>query len=166
MQANGAEMLRLACCLGTENGISIAPVHDAILITAPIDQLEDDVTRLRAYMAEASRIVLAGFELRTDVKSVNHPDHFSDEKGAEFWAEVMNLLWIMNMPLATRKFKDNDSRLYCSIAKETHSTTKIDRTNRINKIKETKNPWIYAPETPLWFNPHCETPKRSISWFW
>ncbi len=30
MQGNGAEMLRLACCLGIENGIKIcAPVHDA-----------------------------------------------------------------------------------------------------------------------------------------
>ena len=30
MQANGAEMLRLACCLATERGIEVcAPVHDA-----------------------------------------------------------------------------------------------------------------------------------------
>jgi DNA polymerase-1 len=36
MQANGAEMLRMACCLGTEQGIEIcAPVHDAVLICAP-----------------------------------------------------------------------------------------------------------------------------------
>ena len=35
MQATGAEMLRLACCLGTERGIEIcAPVHDAVLICA------------------------------------------------------------------------------------------------------------------------------------
>jgi DNA polymerase I len=33
MQANGAEMLRLACCLATERGIEVcAPVHDAVLI--------------------------------------------------------------------------------------------------------------------------------------
>ena len=31
MQANGAEMLRLACCLATERGIEVcAPVHDAV----------------------------------------------------------------------------------------------------------------------------------------
>src|SRR5262249_46990316 len=37
-QANGAEMLRLACCLGTEAAIEIhAPVHDAVLIGAPLD---------------------------------------------------------------------------------------------------------------------------------
>src|SRR5262249_46361650 len=33
LQANGAEMLRLACCLATERGIQVcAPVHDALLI--------------------------------------------------------------------------------------------------------------------------------------
>jgi len=36
MQANGAEMLRLACCLGTEGGVELcAPVHDAVLMCAP-----------------------------------------------------------------------------------------------------------------------------------
>ena len=39
MQANGAEMLRLACCLATERGIEVcAPVHDAVLICAPLDR--------------------------------------------------------------------------------------------------------------------------------
>jgi len=33
MQANGAEMLRLACCLATERGVAVcAPVHDALLL--------------------------------------------------------------------------------------------------------------------------------------
>jgi hypothetical protein len=42
MQANGAEMLRLACCFATERGIEVcAPVHDAVLICAPLDRLED-----------------------------------------------------------------------------------------------------------------------------
>ena len=36
MQANGAEMLRLACIYATEPGLRVcAPVHDAILIEAP-----------------------------------------------------------------------------------------------------------------------------------
>jgi DNA polymerase-1 len=51
-QANGAEMLRLACCLGTERGIEIcAPVHDAVLIFAPIDRLEADVARMQFLIA-------------------------------------------------------------------------------------------------------------------
>ena len=57
MQANGAEMLRLACCLATECGIEVcAPVHDAVLICAPLDRLERDIARMRALMAEASRV--------------------------------------------------------------------------------------------------------------
>ena len=44
MQANGAEMLRLACCLATERGIEVcAPVHDAVLICAPLDRLAADI---------------------------------------------------------------------------------------------------------------------------
>ena len=38
MQANGAEMLRLACCLATERGVEVcAPVHDALLIEGDAD---------------------------------------------------------------------------------------------------------------------------------
>ena len=68
MQANGAEMLRLAACFATEQGIEVcALIHDAVLICAPLDRLDADVERMRDCMAKASRIVLAGFELRTDV---------------------------------------------------------------------------------------------------
>jgi DNA polymerase I-like protein with 3'-5' exonuclease and polymerase domains len=93
MQGNGAEMLRLACCLATEQGIEVcAPVHDAILIAAPLDRIEADVARTRAAMAEASRIVLAGFELATEVKVVAWPDRYEDPRGARMWAEVMALI--------------------------------------------------------------------------
>jgi hypothetical protein len=82
MQGNGAEMLRLACCLGTEAGISIcAPIHDAVLIQAPLDRLDEDVARMRAYMAEASRIVLRGFVLRTDQHVFRYPDRYNDPQG-------------------------------------------------------------------------------------
>jgi hypothetical protein len=82
MQGNGAEMLRLACCLGTEGGISIcAPVHDAILMMAPLDRLDKDVARMRAYMEEASRIVLNGFRLRTEEHIFRYPEHYRDPKG-------------------------------------------------------------------------------------
>ena len=92
-RANGAEMLRLACCLGTEEGIEVcAPVHDAVLISAPLDRLEVDVARMRQAMAEASRIVLNGFELGTDAHLVRYPDRYMDERGAVMWGRVMNLI--------------------------------------------------------------------------
>jgi DNA polymerase-1 len=86
-------MLRLACCLATERGIEIcAPIHDAILICAPIDRIDDDVAKLREAMNEASRAVLDGFELRTDVRVVKYPDRFMDDRGAVMWQRVMQLL--------------------------------------------------------------------------
>jgi DNA polymerase I len=61
MQANGSELLRLACCLITEAGITVcAPVHDAILIEAPADQLSTVVEKAQSLMASASDIVLGG----------------------------------------------------------------------------------------------------------
>jgi DNA polymerase I-like protein with 3'-5' exonuclease and polymerase domains len=94
MQSNGAEMLRVACCLGVERGIEIcAPVHDAVLICAPVDRLEADIAAMRAAMAEASRAVLGGFELRTDADTIiRYPDRYSDPRGAVMWAKVMRLL--------------------------------------------------------------------------
>jgi len=93
MQANGAEMLRLACCLATERGIHVcAPVHDALLIEAPADDIDRVVADTEAIMAEASRIVLDGFTLRTEAKVVRHPDRYMDPRGERFWREVMSIL--------------------------------------------------------------------------
>jgi hypothetical protein len=93
MQANGAEMLRLACCLATERNIEVcAPVHDAVLICAPFDRIEDDIAGMRAAMAEASRIVLDGFELHTDAMRIHYPDRFYDPRGIAMWDRVIELI--------------------------------------------------------------------------
>jgi len=93
MQANGAERLRLACCLATERGIEVcAPIHDALLVHAPLDRLDDTVRATQQAMADASRLVLSGFELRTDVKVVRHPDRYMDKRGAKMWQTVCALL--------------------------------------------------------------------------
>ena len=92
-QGNGAEMLRIACCLGTERGIEIcAPVHDAMLICAPLERIEADINTMQLAMAEASRAVLAGFELRTDAKVVRYPDRYMDERGVVMWQRVSRLI--------------------------------------------------------------------------
>jgi DNA polymerase I len=92
MQANGAEMLRIACCLATERGLEICcPIHDALLVCAPLNHLEADVAATRAVMAEASRAVLAGFELGTDVKMVHYPNRYTDERGRIMWDRVCSL---------------------------------------------------------------------------
>jgi len=93
MQGNAAEMLRLACCFATERGIEVcALVHDAILICAPLDRLDEDVACMRAIMAEASRIVLGGFELRTEAEVVRYPNRFMDKRGVVMWKRVSELI--------------------------------------------------------------------------
>jgi DNA polymerase I-like protein with 3'-5' exonuclease and polymerase domains len=95
MQGNGAEMLRLACCLGTERGIEVcAPVHDAVLICAPLDLIGDHIKRMQAAMAEASRKVLDGFELSSDSHITHYPDRYRDSggRGDEMWNQVMALI--------------------------------------------------------------------------
>jgi DNA polymerase I len=100
MQANGAECLRLACCLATERGAEIcAPVHDAVLVAAPLDRLDHDIALTRAAMAEASRTVLAGFELRTDVSVTQYPDRYSDARGTVMWDRVWKLIGAHNPSL-------------------------------------------------------------------
>ena len=93
MQANGAEMLRLACCFAVEQGIRVcAPVHDAILIEAPLEELEETISRTQDAMRDASRVVLDGFELGSDAEIVRYPDRYMDGRGQEMWDKVMALL--------------------------------------------------------------------------
>ena len=93
VQGNGAEMLRLACCLATERGIVVcAPVHDALLVEGPAHEIETVVADTERAMAEASRIILAGSELRTDVKIVRWPDRYVDPRGAKMWETIMGIL--------------------------------------------------------------------------
>jgi DNA polymerase-1 len=93
MQGTGAEMLRLGCCLAIERGVEVcALVHDAMLICAPLERLEADIAVTRAAMAEASRLVLGGFELRTDVSITRYPDRYMDPRGVVMWDRVTKLL--------------------------------------------------------------------------
>jgi DNA polymerase-1 len=93
MQANAAELMRIAACLATEQGIEVcAPVHDAFLICAPLDRLDEDVARMQDAMREASRVVLSGFELGTDAKLIRFPNRYMDPRGVVMWNRVMALL--------------------------------------------------------------------------
>lgn len=93
MQANGAEMLRTACGFAAEAGIRVvAPVHDAVLIEAPLSELDGAIAATRAHMARASGLILDGFELGTDVKPIRFPDRYMDERGRAMWETVWDLL--------------------------------------------------------------------------
>jgi DNA polymerase I-like protein with 3'-5' exonuclease and polymerase domains len=104
MQGNGAEMLRLGCCLASERGIEIcAPIHDAVLIFASVDRVGEAVVTTRAAMAEASKVVLAGFEIRTDfdpeTSIITWPNRYVDERGAVMWETVNKLLARVRVPV-------------------------------------------------------------------
>jgi DNA polymerase I len=93
MQANGAEMLRLACCLATEQGVAVcAPVHDALLIEGDIGEVDDVITTTRGVMAKASRDVLDGLEIGTDASVVAYPDRYADPRGQTMWERVTERL--------------------------------------------------------------------------
>jgi DNA polymerase-1 len=98
IQACGADILRISCIMAARHGIKLlAPVHDAVLIEAPIERIEADVTIMREIMRRASRIVLnadpnGSHELRTDYTIVRYPDRYSDKRGAQIWNKVLKLL--------------------------------------------------------------------------
>jgi DNA polymerase I len=89
-QANGAEMLRLGCCLGRERGVDIAcPVHDACLIVAPLERLDADIEKMCLAMTESSKAVLGGPAIDVEIdKVVTHPDRYVDKRGADMWARL------------------------------------------------------------------------------
>jgi hypothetical protein len=94
MQANGAEMTRLACCLATERGVRVCgPIHDAILIEAPLDDIDDAVDTARAAMEEASREVLEGHTVPVDAEVVRWPDRYrpKDDRDRDMWERVLRL---------------------------------------------------------------------------
>jgi DNA polymerase I len=94
VQANSAEVFRLACCMVTEQGINLcAPLHDAILIESDESCIDDAVAAAQTAMADASDIVLDGFRLNSKPKIVRYPDRYMDEdRGQVMWDTVMRLV--------------------------------------------------------------------------
>jgi DNA polymerase-1 len=84
--------------LAARHGIKLlAPVHDAVLIEAPIERIEADVALMQEIMRRASRIVLNGdasgmHELRTDAKIIRYPDRYADKRGEDIWTYVLRHL--------------------------------------------------------------------------
>jgi hypothetical protein len=95
MQANGAEMMRLAVCMAVEAGLMIcAPVHDALLLEASDAEIERDAGALARIMGDASELVLGpGKRVRVDSKIIRWPKRFEDDaRGTHMFATVMSHL--------------------------------------------------------------------------
>jgi DNA polymerase I len=94
MQAGGGDMMRLAACLATEDGLQICcPVHDAFLLQSPIETIEKDVERLQKHMDTASKFIFQNaLVVRSDVKIILHPNRYEDKRGKKTWKTVMEEL--------------------------------------------------------------------------
>jgi DNA polymerase-1 len=95
MQGNAASMMQAAACLAVERGIQVcAPIHDAFLICAPIDQIDEQVAAMQAVMAQASREILDGFELGSTCETIaRHPDRYMDKRSGS--RETWDRIWAM-----------------------------------------------------------------------
>jgi DNA polymerase-1 len=88
-QATGAEMLRLAVIEMMRRGVRVCcPIHDAVLIEAPVNEIDSAVAEARASMDVASVLFLGGYKLRNEVDVFRFPERFFDKDGAETWCKV------------------------------------------------------------------------------
>lgn len=105
MQSAGADCLRLSCVRLRQSNIRIlAPIHDAILIEAPLDQIDDHVETTSAIMRQACRDLLKGTECRVDAEVVRSPDRFMDMKrGVGMWNTVMRICGLDEHPIPPKE---------------------------------------------------------------
>lgn len=114
MQSNGAEMMRLACCSVTEAGVTVcAPVHDALLIEGPADDIDQIAAFTAGEMRAASAVVLDGYEIPADVKIIRWPERYADPRGAVMWSRVNELL-----PHVSQDRRDCDDRPHVSAGQD------------------------------------------------
>jgi DNA polymerase I-like protein with 3'-5' exonuclease and polymerase domains len=93
IQSTGAEILHVACVLAERRGIRlVAPVHDALMAEAPIEQAEDVSNALDRVMRDAAAVVLRGYELPTDVQMVRPGQRYFDERGEAMWNTINKLI--------------------------------------------------------------------------
>jgi len=80
--------------IAIERGLKLcAPIHDALLIEAPLDDIDGEVARLKSCMAEASEAVLGDGKIcRVDAEIVRYPDRYMDENGHAMWSRIMHIL--------------------------------------------------------------------------
>jgi DNA polymerase-1 len=92
-QANGAEVMRLAVIWGLEAGLTIGGiVHDAIVLTSPLDRVEADVAQCQYFMEMAGKKVLNGFRLFSEAKIYPHPKRMFEARGDRTWKIVQATL--------------------------------------------------------------------------
>jgi DNA polymerase family A len=91
IQSTGGDLLREVCCRLTEAGfVVIAPIHDAVVLEDWADRIEQTTIEARRIMAEASKFVLGGFEIFTEVSIFD--ERFVDKRGVDMWRRIIDLM--------------------------------------------------------------------------
>jgi hypothetical protein len=93
VQSTAAEILHVASILAERRGLEIvAPIHDAFLAETDADRAEEASAALDQVMRDASRIVLQGYELRTDCQIIRPGQRYFDDRGVAMWQTVTRLM--------------------------------------------------------------------------
>jgi DNA polymerase-1 len=93
IQGTAAEILHVACILAERRGLQVvAPVHDALMIEAPLGQETEANAALDRVMRDAGAVVLRGYQLPSDKQIVRPGERFFDKRGAEMWDTVTRLV--------------------------------------------------------------------------
>jgi len=96
VQANGAEILRLAAIFARKLNIAVcAPIHDAFLIEADVSDLEAQILKMKCCMEYASEKVLKGFRIGVDAEIYRHTPAETrkvPEKNRAMWNLVLKIL--------------------------------------------------------------------------
>jgi hypothetical protein len=93
IQGTGGDLLRLASIRAMEAGLDVgAPVHDALLLCAPLGEIEEQAHELEQVMARASMELLDGVALRSETSITVFPDRYESEKGHDLWELTLKML--------------------------------------------------------------------------
>jgi len=93
MQTACGEILRIAVDMMLDRGIMLcATVHDAVLIESSVRNIARDCRIAAECWSAASKIVLDGFELKTDCAVTKYPHRYFEEDGQEMWDRIRHLI--------------------------------------------------------------------------
>ena len=69
------------------------PVHDAVLVEADVDSIDEAIALTRDCMATASTTLLDGLEIGTEVVKVIYPGRYVDvQRGLAMWEKVTGIV--------------------------------------------------------------------------
>jgi DNA polymerase-1 len=95
-QSNGCSMLQLAILALRDAGIRVVhPVHDAVVVEAPVAEIEEVAAETRRIMEDVGEQLLFGrLRIGTDVEIYRPGDRMLPHAGREMWDRVMGFVGV------------------------------------------------------------------------